>query len=119
MACLTNARRNRLLFWVFSVIYALGFAAFAWIGVQLGDKKDRRGYALAAVCVAGLLWVAKALWDELRDHREAVQARDEDPIPLRFAASRESAIASILALVLIVLAIVTYWMGWWAEIGLR
>ena len=43
--------------------------------------------------------------------------RDEQPIPIKLAASRESLVVSILALGLIVLAMVTYWMGWWAKVG--
>jgi hypothetical protein len=92
----------------------------------MSDRRDRRGFALAAVCAIGLLWILKQDWNDWQErplieqikHDSAaagVEVIDEEPIPLRLAENRESLIASIIALALIAAAMITYWMGLWGN----
>jgi hypothetical protein len=92
----------------------------------MSDRRDRRGYALATVCAIGVLWILKQIWSDWRDRRvmkqvnhelstAGVKALDEEPVPVRLAESRKSLIASFIALTLIAVAMITYWMGLWGQ----
>ena len=115
-----NTRRNRIVFWSFTVIGIVLTGTIAYLMFLAFEDRPLRPAALALGLAAFWAWwigstVAqhrelRTIERELRDN--SVQVPDEEPIPIRLAESRESLVVSLVMLLLIAAAFVAYFAGW-------
>lgn len=113
-----NAKRNRILTMSAFTLYTALWAAISWIIVAL-SRRDHLWIVVASLAVP---WVYFC-WTYIREMREIERAErtleadgielpDEEPIPIKVAAIRESLVASLIALTLIALTFAAYFGGW-------
>jgi hypothetical protein len=117
-----NATRNRLLYGVQLLTAAAMSAVVIW--VYFKASKDHAGPILSTVVIVAF-WIM-FMFRELRLNRSikkvetllldaGIKPPDETPIPIKLAEDRESLIAGIIALAIIIFVFCAYYGGWFAH----